>query len=101
MCIRDRLLRNHSDSGISIVITENGDRQTQPELVLTSVNEEFTSIEQFEIDTATELAWALAAVIGCFSMVLVPSFTVYFASRAKQRKVELLLEKADAALSEE
>jgi len=98
---RKMLLRNHSDSGISIVITENGDRQTQPGLVLTSVNEEFTSIEQFEIDTATELAWALAAVIGCFSMVLVPSFTVYFASRAKQRKVELLLEKADAALSEE
>ena len=53
------------------------------------------------VDTATELAWALAAVIGCFSMVLVPSFTVYFASRAKQRKVELLLERADAALSEE
>ena len=33
----------------------------------------------FEVDAATEFMWALAAVIGCFSMVLVPSFTIYFA----------------------
>lgn len=98
---RKMLIRNHSDDVVSIVISENGNRETQPELLLTSVNEEFTSIEQFEIDTATELAWALAAVIGCFSMVLVPSFTVYFASRAKQKKVELKIDAAKADLESE
>jgi hypothetical protein len=34
-------------------------------------------------------------------MVLVPSFTIYFAARAKQKRVDLLIEKAGAALSEE
>ena len=58
-------------------------------------------IEKFEVDAATEFMWALAAVIGCFSMVLVPSFTVYFAARAKQKKLELKLEEAKDALEDE
>ena len=53
-----------------------------------TVNEAFSSIEIFEIDAATEFLWALAAVVGCFSMVLIPSFTVYFAARAKERRNE-------------
>ena len=55
----------------------------------------------FEVDAATEFLWALAAVIGCFSMVLVPSFTVYFAARAKQRKTDLKLQSARNSIEEE
>ena len=54
-------------------------------VTLTQVNEELGGVEQFEIDAATEFMWALAAVIGCFSMILVPSFTVYWAAQAKQK----------------
>jgi hypothetical protein len=68
---------------------------------LTQVNEELTSVEQFEVDAATEFMWALAAVIGCFSMVLVPSFTVYFAARAKQKKLEVKLNLQRIDLEEE
>ena len=55
----------------------------------------------FEVDAATEFMWALAAVIGCFSMVLVPSFTIYFAARAKEKKLELKLEQAKIDLESE
>ena len=62
------------------------------------MNEAFESVEIFSVDTATEFLWALAAVVGCFSMVLVPSFTVYFAARAKERRDEAKLVKADQAV---
>ena len=88
-------------SNIRITVTEDGNRSVSPTVALTQVNEELSGIKPFEIDTATEFVWALAAVIGCFSMVLVPSFTVYFASRAKQKNVELRLEAAKVALGEE
>jgi len=86
---------------VRITIAEKGNRDVSPTISLTQVNEELSGIEKFEIDAATELMWALAAVIGCFSMVLVPSFTVYFAARAKQKKLELRLESAKDALEEE
>ncbi|MAV77733.1 MAG: hypothetical protein CMA15_02470 [Euryarchaeota archaeon] len=46
------------------------------------------------MDAATEFLWALAAVVGCFSMVLIPSLTVYFAARAKEKRDEAKLELA-------
>jgi hypothetical protein len=88
-------------SNVKITVVEQGDRDANPTVSLTQVNEELSSVEQFEVDAATEFMWALAAVIGCFSMVLVPSFTVYFAARAKQKKLELKLESAKEALEEE
>jgi hypothetical protein len=88
-------------SDVRITVIENGNRTVSPTISLTQVNEELTSVEQFEVDAATEFMWALAAVIGCFSMVLVPSFTVYFAARAKQKKLEVKLESAKEALEEE
>jgi hypothetical protein len=88
-------------STVRITIIEKGNRDVSPTISLTQVNEELSGIEKFEIDAATELMWALAAVIGCFSMVLVPSFTVYFAARAKQKKLELKLESAKDALEDE
>jgi len=66
---------------------------------LVTVNEEFGSIEVFSVDAATEFLWALAAVVGCFSMVLIPSFTVYFAARAKERKDQLKLEQSEKDVS--
>ena len=88
-------------STVRVTVIENGNRTVNPTISLTQVNEELTSVEQFEVDAATEFMWALAAVIGCFSMVLVPSFTVYFAARAKQKKLEVKLETAKEALEEE
>ncbi len=78
----------HEPSQIIVQIVEPGDKTVQPTVTIYTVNEEFSSISVFEIDAATEFLWALAAVVGCFSMVLIPSFTVYFAARAKERKNE-------------
>ena len=43
----------------------------------------------------------LAAVVGCFSMVLIPSFTVYFAARAKDRRNEEKLKLANQESADE
>ncbi|MBT4065841.1 MAG: hypothetical protein HOE76_01300 [Euryarchaeota archaeon] len=85
---------------VRITVTENGNRTVSPSIKVDQVNENLSEIKPFEIDTATEFVWALAAVIGCFSLVLIPSFTVYFAARAKQKKVEMRLEAAKDALEE-
>ena len=97
-----QIMRNEFNSSlVRITVEEDGNRTVSPTINLAQVNEELTSVERFEVDTATEFLWALAAVIGCFSMVLVPSFTVYFAARAKQKKLELKLESAKLNLEEE
>jgi hypothetical protein len=85
----------HSPSIFRVEITEQGNRTTQPGLIAETVNEEFLSVEVFSVDAATEFLWALAAVVGCFSMVLIPSFTVYFAARAKEKKDEAKLQQAN------
>ena len=85
---RNEVNYTHSPSQIVIQITEPGNKSVQPQVNVYTVNEAFASVEIFEIDAATEFLWALAAVVGCFSMVLIPSFTVYFAARAKERKNE-------------
>jgi len=85
---RDEISYKHEPSQIIIQIIEPGNKSVQPSVNVFTVNEEFSSIEVFEIDAATEFLWALAAVVGCFSMVLIPSFTVYFAARAKERRNE-------------
>ena len=98
---RDLIEYTHTPSVIRIEIIEQGNRSTQPGLTAETVNEEFDSIEVFSVDAATEFLWALAAVIGCFSMVLIPSFTVYFAARAKEKRDEAKLQFANEALEEE
>lgn len=84
----------HSPSILRIEIVENGNRTTEPSISAETVNEEFASIAVFSVDATTEFLWALAAVVGCFSMVLIPSFTVYFAARAKEKRDEAKLELA-------
>ena len=83
---RDAIEYLHSPSLIRIEIIENGNRSTAPATSIVTVNEEFASLEPFSVDAATEFLWALAAVVGCFSMVLIPSFTVYFAANAKEKR---------------
>lgn len=85
---REEIAYTHTPSQIIIQITEPGNKTVQPQVNVYTVNEEFSSVQIFEIDAATEFLWALAAVVGCFSMVLIPSFTVYFAARARERKNE-------------
>ncbi len=44
----------------------------------------------FKVDPFEELIWSVAALIGCFGMVLIIPLTVYFAARAKEKKIELI-----------
>ena len=88
---REMIEYTHSPSILRIEIIEQGNRTTQPLITAVTVNEAFSNVEVFSVDAATEFLWALAAVVGCFSMVLIPSFTVYFAARAKEKKTEAKL----------
>ena len=91
---RNAIAYTHSPSIIRIEIVEEGNRTTEPSISAETVNEAFASVEVFSVDAGTEFLWALAAVVGCFSMVLIPSFTVYFAARAKEKRDEAKLELA-------
>lgn len=95
------LSTNFTPTSVRITVIEEGNRDVAPSVTLTQVNEELGDVEQFEIDAATEFMWALAAVIGCFGMILVPSFTVYWAAQAKQKKLEVKLQDAQISLEEE
>ena len=91
----------HGSTQLLIQILEPGNKSIQPLITIQTVNEAFGSIEVYSIDAATEFLWALAAVVGCFSMVLIPSFTVYFAARAKDKKREEKLQLAQTELIDE
>jgi hypothetical protein len=93
---RDEIEYIHASSQLLIQIIEPGNKTIQPVITIQTVNEEFSSIEVYSIDAATEFLWALAAVVGCFSMVLIPSFTVYFAARSKDKKREEKLQLAQS-----
>lgn len=90
----------HSPSIYTIEVIEFGNRSTQPTISITTVNEEFGTIALFHIDAATEFLWALAAVIGCFAMILVPSFTVYIAARSKEKRNEEKVRLSQVKVSE-
>jgi len=89
---REIIEHSHTPSVIIVEVKEKGNKSTSPDVILVTVNEDFSGIEVFSVDAGTEFLWAVAAVVGCFSMILIPSFTVYFAARAKERKNELKLE---------
>ena len=97
---RNAIEYTHSPSLVRIEIIETGNRTTAPTTTITTVNEAFASLEPFSVDTATEFMWALAAVVGCFSMVLVPSFTVYFAANAKEKRDAVRLAKSQKEVEE-
>ena len=97
---RAAIYYEHSPSIVRIEIIEQGNRSTEPSVSAETVNEEFSSVEVFSVDAGTEFLWALAAVVGCFSMVLIPSFTVYFAARAKEKRTEAKLQLSQAKVEE-
>ena len=97
---RDAIEHQHSPSIIRIEVVEQGNRSTEPSVSAETVNEAFASVAVFSVDAGTEFLWALAAVVGCFSMVLIPSFTVYFAARAKEKRDEAKLELAKAEVDQ-
>ncbi len=90
----------HTPAVIVVEIIEAGNKSTAPSVSLVTVNEDFADISVFSVDAGTEFLWAVAAVVGCFSMILIPSFTVYFAARAKERKNELKLQKAEQVVDD-
>ena len=98
---RQEIEYTHSPSMIRIEIVEKGNRSTHPALIVETVNEAFADVSVFSVDTATEFLWALAAVVGCFSLVLIPSFTVYFAARAKERRDEAKLKLSIQSVEQE
>ena len=89
----------HSPSLIRVEVIEQGNRSTQPFIETETINEAFEDVAVFSVDASTEFLWALAAVVGCFSMILIPSFTVYFAARAKERRDEGRLQLAQYAVN--
>lgn len=96
----DAIEYEHSPSLIRVEIIEKGNRSTAPAMTITTVNEAFASIGPFSVDAATEFLWALAAVVGCFSMVLIPSFTVYFAANAKEKRDAVRLAASEQDINE-
>ena len=97
---RDIVEYFHTPAVIIVEIIEAGNKSTAPSVSLVTVNEDFADISVFSVDAGTEFLWAVAAVVGCFSMILIPSFTVYFAARAKERKNELKLQKAEQVVDD-
>ena len=97
---REIIEHSHTPSVIIVEVKEKGNKSTSPDVILVTVNEDFSEIEVFSVDAGTEFLWAVAAVVGCFSMILIPSFTVYFAARAKERKNELKLEAEEQKVNE-
>lgn len=67
-----------------IRVTIPGNHSDEPIPKMEYVNEELRDISQFSLDTATELMWSMAAVIGCFIMVLVPVMTIYLFTRGNE-----------------
>lgn len=91
----ESLARDHGIAVFRVSVVENGNQSIEPTLEIQSENEQLSSVEVFSVDAATELVWAFAAVVGCFSILLVPSFMVYFVSREKEKKVQAKIELAD------
>lgn len=83
----DLISHEHSATMFQLSLELSGNQsQYSPLLEVVYVNEEFASIEQFSIDAATEMIWAFASLAGCFLLLLVPAFAIYFASEARARK---------------
>lgn len=95
------LSREHGIPIFRVSVVEIGDQTIEPVLIIDSENEQLNDVVVFSVDAATELVWAFAAVVGCFSILLVPSFMVYFVSREKEKKVQAKLDEAEEDLINE
>ena len=89
--------RTHESKSWQISIEVEGDHtEVNPSVGVSFVNEKIISVELFKIDAVTEMLWSMAALIGCFMILLVPAFLVYFISqnstRNERKELELALE---------
>jgi hypothetical protein len=86
------LNRSYSEGVWQIQVVAPGNHSIEPQVELLHVNEQFASMEPFALDTATEMMWSLAAVIGCFIIVLVPLMTMFIISRMREKgEIEITL----------
>ena len=89
--------RTHESKSWQISIEVEGDHtEVNPSVEVSYVNDKIISVELFKIDAVTEMLWSMAALIGCFMILLVPAFLVYFISqnstRNERKELELALE---------
>ena len=66
-----------------------------------STSHELVNVEPFEVDPVTEMLWSISALIGCFAIALVIPLSIYFASRAKERREENIRNAALANTTDE
>ena len=94
----DDVFNNTHESGYwQISIETNGNHsEITPNVSVKYINEKVVNLELFKINTATEMMWSLAALIGCFMVLLVPAFMIYYFSQQSNKKerkeVEIALE---------
>lgn len=81
---RDIMSNEFGEKKWEIRVIMPGNHSDEPIITMEYVNEELSDISQFSLDTATELMWSMAAVIGCFIMVLVPVMTIYLFTRGNE-----------------
>ena len=94
--LSNEVFNNTHDSGLWQISIESEGNQTHlnPLISVNYVNEEIVNLELFKIDAATEMLWSMAALIGCFMILLVPAFMIYFISRQTDKKERIELELA-------
>ena len=89
--------RTHESKSWQISIEVEGDHtEVNPSVGVSYVNEKIISVELFKIDAVTEMLWSMAALIGCFMILLVPAFLIYFISqnstKNERKELEIALE---------
>jgi len=89
--------KTHQSKLWQISIEVDGNHtEKNPLVVVNYVNEAIISVELFEIDAVTEMLWSMAALIGCFMILLVPAFLIYFISqnstKNERKELEIALE---------
>ncbi len=73
---------------------EGNHSDINPNISVSYINEKIVGIELFEINAVTEMMWSLAALIGCFMVLLVPAFLIYYFSQQSSKKERIELELA-------
>jgi hypothetical protein len=89
--------KTHISNSWQISIEVEGNHsEISPNISVSYINEKIVNLKLFEIDAGTEMMWSLAALIGCFMVLLVPAFLIYYFSQQSNKKerkeVEIALE---------
>ena len=77
------LIAAHNGTRVWTITLESCDEIHQSEYtpLLEYTSHELEKVEPFKIYPVTEMLWSMAALIGCFMILLVPAFLVYFISQ--------------------